>query len=185
MEPLVTRVSATLASWRSAADRRIAGTVLLHLYRHRMPDTVVGRRLLFLCNGNVCRSVLAAAHARRRLGDDVACVDSAGLAHAAGRPPPDLAVKVAAAMGLDLGRHRSSPVSAEQVHRADFVFVMDRLTVLRTWRRFPEARTKLFLLDAPREVPDPWGQPEQRFQEVFEQICGSIERLAGRGNDAR
>jgi protein-tyrosine-phosphatase len=162
------------------AERRIASAILLRLYRNRTPAAVAGRRLLFLCNGNVCRSVLAAEQARRLLGDHLALVDSAGLGHTAGRPPPELALKVAAAMGLDLASHRSLLVSVEQVRRADCVFVMDRLNVLRMWRRFPEARPKLFLLDAPREVPDPFGQPEQRFQEVFEQIGRSIERLAER-----
>lgn len=170
----------TLARWLDAAERRIVSPVLLEVYRNRTPGIVAGQRLLFLCNGNVCRSVLAAAQARRLLEGETASVDSAGLARAIGRPPPELALKVAADMGLDLAHHRSVLVSVDQIRRADCVFVMDRLTIWRTWRWFPEARPKLFLLDAPHEVPDPFGQPEHAFRRAFDQIRRSVERLAER-----
>jgi protein-tyrosine-phosphatase len=110
----------------------------------------------------------------------MACVDSGGLSPEGGRSPPELALKVAAALGFDLARHRSLPVSVSQIRRADCVLVMDRLTVVRAWRRFPDVRAKLFLLDAPHEIPDPYGKPEHVFHEVFEQICRSVERLAHR-----
>jgi protein-tyrosine phosphatase len=176
----VNRVIETLTRWEAAAERRIIGTALLKLYRSRTPALSVGQRLLFLCNGNVCRSALAAAQARVLLDGEVALVDSAGLGDAGGRQPPHLALKVAAEMGLDLAHHTSLLVHADQIRRADCVFVMDRLTILRTWLRFPEARRKLFLLDAPREIPDPYGHSERKFQEVFGQIRSSIQRLAER-----
>jgi protein-tyrosine-phosphatase len=84
---------------------------------------------------------------------------------------------VAAELGVDLDAHRSLPVTPAQVLRADRVFVMDGLTVLRAWRRFPAARPKLFLLDAPREIPDPWGQPAPAFSRVYAQIGGALARL--------
>jgi protein-tyrosine phosphatase len=179
-EWVVTQLTTALLRWGDAADRRLVSPALLQLYRSQTPGTVAGRRVLFLCEGNVCRSPLAAAHTRRLLGSETGWVDSAGLGCTAGRPPPELALKVAAAMGLDLGHHRSLPVSVDHVRKADYVFVMDRLNVLRAWRRFPEARRKLFLLDAPQEVPDPYGQPEQAFWKVFEQIRGATERLLAR-----
>jgi protein-tyrosine-phosphatase len=139
-----------------------------------------GQRLLFVCDGHVCRSPFAAALARAVLHRQAVAVDSAGLGYPAGRSPPELAVKVAASMGIDLAHHRSLTVSLDHIRRADCVFVMDRMTVLRTWRRFPESRGKLFLLDAPHEIPDPFGKPEEVFHQVFHQIRGSIERLAAR-----
>lgn len=178
MNPVLARLVRRLVGLGQAAERRIVAPLLLRLYRGRTPGNVSGRRLLFLCEGNVCRSPLAAAHARRVLAGAAARVDSAALGSAADRPPPTLAVEVAAAMGLDLGAHRSAPVRVDQIREADYVFVMDRLNVLRAWRRFPDARRKLFLLDAPREVPDPYGSAEPIFRATFEQIRGCVERLA-------
>lgn len=180
MRRTVRRVTDAVARWRAAAERRIVGTALLRLYRDRIPPAMAGRRLLFLCNGNICRSALAAAQARVLLDGANALVDSAGLGDAGGRQPPEVAVKVAGEMGLDLAHHLSLPVDAEQIRRADCIFVMDQLTVLRTWRRFPEARRKLFLLDAPREIPDPFGHDERKFQQVFLQIRSSVQRLVDR-----
>jgi protein-tyrosine phosphatase len=176
----VKRVTTLVTRGRSAAERRIVGRALLRLYRSRSPRVAAGQNLLFLCNGNVCRSAVAAAQARVLLDGSAGFVCSAGLGDAGGRQPPELAVKVAARMGLDLASHTSLSVDIDQIRRADCVFVMDRLTVLRTWRRFPEARRKLFLLDAPREIPDPYGYSERKFQEVFDQIRRSLERLAER-----
>jgi protein-tyrosine phosphatase len=179
------QLTRALTRWKAAAERRVVGAALLRVYRSRTPAVAAGQRLLFLCNGNVCRSALAAAQARILLGGEVALVDSAGLGDSGGRQSPELARKVAAEMGLDLANHTSLAVHVDQIRWADCVFVMDRLTVLRTWRRFPEARRKLFLLDAPREVPDPYGHNERKFKEVFQQIRASIERLAEQYSQGR
>ncbi len=119
-----------------------------------MPD------LLIVCTANQCRSPLAEAVLQRRLsrqGAD-ALVHSAGL-YEGGRPATEDARAIAAGVGLDLSRHRSTEVSAELVGAADLVIAMARC----------HARELMVL------VPDAW---ERTFP--LKELVRRAERAGGR-----
>jgi protein-tyrosine phosphatase len=67
------------------------------------PPLVAPRRLVFVCQGNICRSAFAAAQATE-LG---LAATSLGLATTTGAAPPAVAVAAAARLGIDLRRHRA------------------------------------------------------------------------------
>ncbi|MEO5822092.1 MAG: hypothetical protein ABIT71_16430, partial [Vicinamibacteraceae bacterium] len=86
------------------------------------PLPATPRELLFLCQGNICRSPFAAELARRRLdARGLAAVRSvsAGLrASQAPESPPD-AVRAAAHYAIALAGHRALDVTAAQMTSAD------------------------------------------------------------------
>jgi protein-tyrosine-phosphatase/predicted ATP-grasp superfamily ATP-dependent carboligase len=139
------------------------------------------RRLLFVCYGNVCRSPFAERLARARL--DGCAVDSAGLLASAGQPSPERLVRVAGAMGVDLGSWRSKRLDRERIAAADLVVTMDPGTYERLAAAFPEAvaKTTLLGLFAPEPrvaIPDPYTMGEVEVRGVLEQIRAALDGLA-------
>ena len=82
--------------------------------------------LLFVCTGNICRSPMAEAVARRELeGSGGVTVISAGLL-SAGRRPPAETTKVMGQLGLDVSAHRSRRLGDALAPLPDVILAMAR-----------------------------------------------------------
>jgi len=74
-------------------------------------------RVLLVCDGNICRSPMAAAYLRSRAahaGLAHVVIDSAGLLGIEGAPAAAHAIAVGRAEGFDLTRHRSRGITAAE-----------------------------------------------------------------------
>lgn len=144
------------------------------------------RSYLFICKGNICRSVFAAALAEKMLigeaTDGVTC-DSAGLEVSRALPPPPEALAVAAEFGVVLDNHRSTRVTAEMVQTFDTVFAMEARQLDSLRLLFPKQRNKFFLLPlfakgSGKEmegyrrynIVDPFGGDLAAFRSCYERI---------------
>lgn len=144
-------------------------------------------RLLFVCTGNTCRSPLAAALARegvRRLGWSHVEVSSAGVSAATGSPASEGSLRAAARHGLDLGAHRSSPLTAEALERTDLVLAMSPAH-LGPLEMLGAGHKASLLTDfaaavnpdgVPESVPDPFGGADEEYEDTYV----LLERLVGR-----
>jgi protein-tyrosine-phosphatase len=106
-------------------------------------------RILFVCTGNICRSVMAEAFFRRYLGTGKALgweVGSAGLEAEPGRPPELGVVRVMSEYGLDVSGHRARRLTREMVEEADLVLAMALHNSQRLVVRHQEAAGKVFTL---------------------------------------
>lgn len=103
--------------------------------------------VLFVCTGNICRSPTAAALLAERLAlcDVKVEISSAGVRQQAQPPPPE-AVKAAAFFGVDISTHRSRPLDALEIARADLVIGMARQHVREVVVAVPAAWPKTFTL---------------------------------------
>ena len=84
-------------------------------------------RLLLVCTGNICRSPMAEAIARRLLesrGREDVAVASAGTAAQDGAPASEGAYLIALEHGLDLTAHRARQITSDLVAAADLVLGM-------------------------------------------------------------
>lgn len=130
------------------------------------------KRLLFVCYGNICRSPMAEALARQRLGS-AAEVASAGIG-AAGGPAADEAVLVMRVVyKIDISSHVARPVGAFDLRSFDAIIAMDPSIYhhLRTIWEVPEPA--LYGWD----IEDPLGGDFQMFKETALKIERRLDQF--------
>jgi len=149
-------------------------------------------RVLFVCLGNICRSptaevVFRMAAQRAGLGGRVE-VDSAGTGEwHVGNPPDFRAIAHAARRGYDLKPLRARQVSTADFDRFQWILAMDgaNLADLDAMRpagfdghlgRFLDLAPRLAL----RDVPDPYDQGPQVFEQMLDLIEAGSTALAAR-----
>lgn len=148
-------------------------------------------RILFVCLGNICRSPLVEAVARKRFADagldiEVASCGTGGW-HV-GTGADGRMREAAAAAGYPLDAHRARQLNASDFARYDLLLAMD-LANLQDMRRIAPAhqveRTALFLewagVASLQEFPDPYFGEQAGFTDSVrlaeEGVAGLIERL--------
>ncbi|MEB3236034.1 MAG: low molecular weight protein-tyrosine-phosphatase [Candidatus Sericytochromatia bacterium] len=159
---------------------------------HRLPPLPEDRpaKVLFVCLGNICRSPLAEGlfrHHVERAGLGARFViDSAGTGgwHA-GEPPHPGSRAVARRRGRDISDQRARQVTAADLVDFDLIAVMDAQN-LRDMQALANGRASTAVLarlldlapsDHRRDVPDPYGEPDAAFDDVYDLLDGSTSAL--------
>jgi protein-tyrosine-phosphatase/predicted ATP-grasp superfamily ATP-dependent carboligase len=138
------------------------------------------RQIVFLCQGNICRSPVAEQMARRELpGHNFS---SAGFHKGSGRPSPMHLQQAARALGFDISALRSNTVSPRMVEEADLIMLMDGRNLFDFGQQFPGALQKVLLLgmflSPPSEIRDPYDATLQQTIRILQQIERGIEEFA-------
>jgi protein-tyrosine-phosphatase len=130
-------------------------------------------RILIVCSGNICRSPMAAALARRRLeeaGFSGFCVESGGTLDLEGQPAHPHAQRAVRVRGLSLEEHRARTLTATQLDQATHILVMAPEHIREVLFRRPQFQDRIVKLweftDKPRRlsrIADPIGQPYKVF----------------------
>ena len=150
------------------------------------------RRVLFVCLGNICRSPLVEAVARKRLAeaglDVVVASCGTGGWHAGEGADPRM-VAAARAAGHDLSAHCARQLRGRDFADYDLWLAMDRANLrdLHKLAATPEqaAQAALFLewtgAAPPLEFPDPWHGDAADFAAAVKLaergVAGLVERL--------
>jgi protein-tyrosine phosphatase len=159
--------------------------------------------LLFVCNGNVCRSPIAERLARA-VADDAPLpgltAESAGVRALAGFPIHPVAAQVLIGLGGDPEGFAARRLAPEMVARADLVLTMTRAIRDTITEHVPGSRERTFtLVEAARiakltgattavqlheardqltlvgdDIPDPVGLSEESFCQVGDRIAEAL-----------
>lgn len=143
--------------------------------------------VLFVCLGNICRSPLGEGIFRHLVTtnkvDHLFEIDSAGTSdYHVGEPPHEGSIRVAEKHGISIVDQRSRQFTREDLHKWDYIIVMDDSNRKNLLQLSKEIEGKLYRLgdfdpNGPGNVPDPWGRSDGAFQEVYTMIYRSCEQL--------
>lgn len=144
--------------------------------------------ILVVCSGNICRSPMAEAMLRHRLREQAGerfIIRSAGTISEEGFPPQLPAIQAMQRRGIDIGSHRSRPVTKELMEWADVVLVMTTDHLGELHERFPDLTQKSFLITAfpgmeiegLYGVEDPFGSSPEAYEMVAHELEQEVERI--------
>ena len=142
------------------------------------------KQILMVCTGNICRSPMAEALLRHRLGGDSPWrVKSAGVAAPPDQPASEEAVQALAEWKLDLRAHRSHGLTRRLVDESGLIVVMTAAHGQAVVAQFPEARGKVRLLTSfgsarvPEGIPDPIGLSLDVYRRTRDRMDSAVADL--------
>jgi protein-tyrosine-phosphatase/predicted ATP-grasp superfamily ATP-dependent carboligase len=146
-----------------------------------MRDSAGKKSIVFVCQGNICRSPFAAARLRAMLGDSPIAICSAGMMPLRGRQTPPFGVAAATAYDVDLGAHRSIWLNRRTAEAASLLIVFDEITLRAVLDRYPETRTRLIRLGdiaGSGAIADPVDGGPDEFARCYNRIAGAVGELS-------
>ncbi len=107
-------------------------------------------------------------------------IGSAGVRAVAGEPATLFTQSTLRERGIDLGSHRSRPVTEELVRTHNLVLTMERSQQDELRASFPEMADKICLLatiaDGQYDIDDPIGLPLERYRALANELTDVLER---------
>ena len=149
------------------------------------------KRVLFVCTGNSCRSVMAERLMKRLLRDaaiEGVEVASAGAFAIDGMPATREAQTILQEAGIEAAAHRSRRLTREMIEEADLILVMESFHAEHILQEVPSARGKVHLLKSyglargetaagHPGIQDPIGKPLEVYEVCFGEIREAVERV--------
>ena len=144
--------------------------------------------ILTICTGNVCRSPMAEKLLQHALiGQDSPLnqieIVSAGVAAGYGDPASANSVAALKKIKIDLGRHKSQPLTQDLIDRAFLILGMTQshIDILNHYYTGLPQRVHLFREFMGKgktpEIPDPYGQDYEAYANCFDSMVEAIPSL--------
>ena len=145
-----------------------------------------GQEIAIVCQGNICRSPVAAALLEREIDSDARIrVRSFGNLPRAGAASPANAIAAARSWDVDLETHRSQHFSREAAQKASLIVIFDETN--RKWieERYPTLKAPVVMLgsflsstQAEPIIADPDGSDVTRFERIYGAIADAVGGMA-------
>jgi protein-tyrosine phosphatase len=137
------------------------------------------RRLVFVCQGNICRSCFAEAYAQSLGLSSSSC----GLAIAGSVPAYGLAIETAARFGIDLSGHRARSAHTFDWAEGDLILAMEprqmrRLRSVALPLNVQQSLLGLWAAPSRPHIHDPHALSSEYFRTCFQVIRNAVDRLS-------
>lgn len=144
--------------------------------------------ILMVCLGNICRSPLAEGVLESKVNPHAVFVDSAGTGgYHIGKPPDPRSIAVARKFGLDIEKQRCRKFRLADFGKFDVIYAMDQsnydniLALAQNDTHIEKVKLLLEEVDLPeKEVPDPYYDEEDGFEQVYRLINTACEAIAAK-----
>lgn len=142
-------------------------------------------KILFVCTGNTCRSVIAEYIFNKltrdeKLDDKIQAI-SCGTAAQPHYKIPDIVLSLFKNEHINFNHHIPTKINRELLEDADYVFTMEKSQKDYIINCYPEYKDKILLLlefiGKEGEIYDPIGLPEEEYIKRFNEIKTYIEIL--------
>lgn len=140
------------------------------------------KKILFLCTGNTCRSVLAHYYAAK-LAADLKLpykFGSAGLEAHKDIPQPKIVADLLAKEGVENFKHVPVPMTGKLVKSSDLILTMTSAHKAELIARYPRAAKKTHTLIeyagfGKDDIADPYRRDDLFYYEVFKLIKSAVK----------
>ncbi|MFH1075066.1 MAG: low molecular weight protein arginine phosphatase [Candidatus Firestonebacteria bacterium] len=135
-------------------------------------------KILFVCTGNTCRSVMAEYYTRAKLdelGISGITVSSAGVSTIDGMVASQGALTVLEEIGVDASPHVSRFLTLEMAQEADKIYALAKNHQEILKLNFPAVKDKVELLGN-KSVPDPSGLTLEEYRDSLDMIVSSVDK---------
>lgn len=131
------------------------------------------RKILFVCHGNICRSVMA-EYILKNKTSDIYCESMATSYEELGNDIYPPAKRCLDKHGIKYEKHYARRISKEDYDRFDEIYVMDSNNMRNILRIVEDVDNKIKKL-CDYDIEDPWYT--DNYELVFEEINEGIDRL--------
>lgn len=143
------------------------------------------KHIVFVCQGNVCRSVFAEFYLRSKIQNSSFQVQSCGLDVKKSGSSPETAIHVSNEFGIDLSSHLAKSHTAYDFTQSDLIVAMEYPQFIALKKLYPEHQNKMYLMkdftlsfDAYLcNIYDPYGRNDAEFRRCFKIIKKCIDNL--------
>lgn len=137
------------------------------------------KKLLFVCTGNSCRSIIAEALMKKMLNEkgrnDIEII-SAGTSAVNGFKPVKETVDVMKECEVDISEYFSKQITKEMICNSDLIFAMSEVHKNEILRILPSAGDKVRLIKE-EGIKDPMGSSLDVYRDCVKEIKESLYRI--------
>lgn len=140
------------------------------------------KKILFVCTGNTCRSVLAHHYGAMlaAAGKLKVQFSSAGLAAEKDIPQPDIVARLLAKEGVKDFKHVPAMLTGKMIKSSDLVLAMTAAHKTEIIARYPRAAKKTYTLVeyagfGHDDIADPYGRDDLFYFEIFRLIKSAVK----------
>ena len=155
-------------------------TVLGFYKKYQKVNWTLVDRLIFICCGNICRSLLGHAIAVEK----GLAADSYGTECRNGKPANAKTVEYAESIGVDIGSHLSKNIDRYAPKHGDLIVIMEPSHFCKVKTMMSEKVQVTYMglwLDQPTSyIHDPYNSNKECFKKVFDNIVNSVSIMKSR-----